>query len=320
MASSPSPLAPYKRTNYSVHGRSDGRYGDAIGGQSLRSGGEKQQLQASVYHTPAPLPVAPLLRASPSPQSPNAWSTSKRAVVGVSSFPSTPTKLCSRSRTRKVAKVRQTNSKAVSETNVPSHSDFSSDSLEELTTSKPSDIRSLSYYQHVPIKLEDLLSDIEGEEKEGLEQELGGKEGVMMGLRGMIEVGDNIRSELAHPLGFTQADNMCEGGASKGIRVADEFYRRSLLRGGMKALVKNVLIKREVTRMTVWHHQQRKLKLLFLKVSQGIISHYKDITELMCTFTCVCCYSGRKQLQLKGENNRLSSPLGEHGQHCNLSM
>ncbi len=126
---------------------------------------------------------------------------------------------------------------------------YEQDSLMVTTTLELSDVRSLSYYQHLPIKLEDLLSDTESSFDGGKEEEekrAGKRE---KGIRG------------------------AEDGLAKQLQVAKGFHRRRLLRRGMKVLVRNVLVKREVARMTVWHHQQWKLQLLFQKVRWSKLDH-----------------------------------------------
>ncbi len=116
------------------------------------------------------------------------------------------------------------------------------------TTPELPDVRSLSYYQHLPIKLEDLLSDTESSthEEEGKGEE------------GEEEGGMHLRQN--------RPEQINEGDTAEDIQVADQFYRGLLLRRAMKVLVRNMLVGREVAKMAVWHHQQWKLQLLFQKV------------------------------------------------------
>lgn len=210
--------------------------------------------EQQLYPPPTPPVMAPLRESSPSPFAGSPWPV----VIASPSASLTPS--FSRPRTRKVARIaaRGTNvidpgSASVQGASPASwsglgtghsrQSGFSPNSMGgspplteqyELleTTLEPSDVRSLSYYQHLPIKLEDLLSDTDSS---------------FEGVAGLGEAGEEERIDKLH--------------------VAEEFHRVYLLRRAMRVLVRNALVKREVAKMGVWHHQQWKLQLLFQKVT-----------------------------------------------------
>lgn len=202
---------------------------------------------------PTPPFMAPLLESSPSPFAGSPWPV----VIASPSASLTPS--FSRPWTRKVARIaaRATHvidpGSAVQGASPASWSDLGTGHSRQLgfspnsiggspplreqcelleTTLEPSDVRSLSYYQHLPIKLEDLLSDTDSS---------------FEGVAGLGEAGEEESIDKLH--------------------VAEEFHRVYLLRRAMRVLVRNALVKREVAKMGVWHHQQWKLQLLFQKVT-----------------------------------------------------
>ena len=107
---------------------------------------------------------------------------------------------------------------------------------QSLAVLESSDVRSMSYYQNLPVKLEDLMSDDSSEEEE-------------------------------------DPPNVGEC-TPEGIEKAEGFRRKWLLRKGMRGMVWNVLEQREAMKTALLHRNQQTKQSFLLKVRLLLLAYF----------------------------------------------
>ena len=126
--------------------------------------------------------------------------------------------------------------------------DYSSTTSDKFSsTMQGPDLRNMNRHRSFPIMFEDLLSD------SSTETESSTSENTMINASHLEPLQQIPLEELGH-------------GDSESLQKVEEFHQRLLLRRGVRCLIRNVLVRREQTKIAIQHCQQRKLRVFFQMV------------------------------------------------------